>query len=1119
MIDNYQILIKKLDSFIRKYYKNQIIRGIIYSLSVLLIFFIIVTLIEYFAHFGILERTVIFYFYLFINILILIKLILIPLSKLYRIGNIISHKQAAEIIGKYFSDVRDRLLNTLQLKELSKNNKESAELIEASINQKIARLRPVPFTNAIDLSKNKKYLKFALPPLFLIILFLLASPRLITEPTNRIINYREHFEVPMPFGFVLLNNSLDAVQQEDFTVEVKLTGEIIPNKVIISGNNNSFRMRKESTTTFSYTFRNIQKGFPFCFEADGYKSQQYNINVLPKPIVLNFETLIDYPDYTGKQDETLENTGDLIVPEGTIISWNFYTRDTDVITLIFSDSVFYLDNNNSNIFSFKDQFFKSQSYSVSTKNNHITNKDSLVFGISVIPDSYPKISIEEFQDSIYDNRLYFRGFIKDDHGFRNLKFFYKKSGASDTSSFAGRFFSETLRIQPNTNQQQFFHYFDLASLVLQAGDEVEYYFEVWDNDGINGSKSSRSQKMIYKAPTIEEIEEKTEEANEQIKDEMEGALKELKLLQRDIDDLNKKLFDKKSLNWQEKQQVQNLLNRQKSLQERIEDIQDKNAEKNKQEEQFKDIDEDIIKKQEELQKLMDELMTDEMKKMLDEIQKLLDELDKDKINEMMKEMKLNNEDLEKQLDSSLELFKQLEFEKKLQETIDKLKELADKQDELAKETEESDKKDSEEKKLKEKQDNLNDEFQDIRKDIDDLKKKNEELEDPNKMEDTQSDEEQIEDLMEESSDNLEKNKNSKASQSQKGASQKMQELSQKMQSMLEGMQMEQLGEDINALREILENLIQVSFNQEDLMVSLDETSSNNPKYIKIIENQKNLKDDMQMIADSLHALSKRQTMIEPYVQKEISKINRNIEKSLKLMDDRKKGKALESQQYVMTSVNNLALLLSEALEQMQQQMMQMSGQCSKSSCSKPGSCSCSSKLNSMKKLQEQLNQQLQDLRNGKKPGKQGNNENQGMNEKLARLAAQQAAIRRKMEEYRDQLKEDGRPNDGNTGKMIDDMEKTEKDLVNKRITQEMMKRQQDILTRLLKSEKAERKREEEQKRESREAKDYKPSNPDQFFEYHKLKNNEVELLKTVPPNFHPFYKNKVNEYFYRFQNF
>jgi hypothetical protein len=76
-----------------------------------------------------------------------------------------------------------------------------------------------------------------------------------------------------------------------------------------------------------------------------------------------------------------------------------------------------------------------------------------------------------------------------------------------------------------------------------------------------------------------------------------------------------------------------------------------------------------------------------------------------------------------------------------------------------------------------------------------------------------------------------------------------------------------------------------------------------------------------------------------------------------------------------------------------------------------------------------------------------------------------------------------------------------------------MKRQQEILTKLLESEKAEREREQDEQRKSNEAKNQNFSNPSQFLEYKRLKEKELELLNTVSPNLTPYYKEKVNEYF------
>jgi hypothetical protein len=123
-----------------------------------------------------------------------------------------------------------------------------------------------------------------------------------------------------------------------------------------------------------------------------------------------------------------------------------------------------------------------------------------------------------------------------------------------------------------------------------------------------------------------------------------------------------------------------------------------------------------------------------------------------------------------------------------------------------------------------------------------------------------------------------------------------------------------------------------------------------------------------------------------------------------------------------------------------------------------------------------------------------------------------------MRKYLEQQKEEGNKNTGELNSTMMQMEETEKDLVNKKILQETMNRQQQILTRLLESEKAEMKREQEQKRQSTEAKNQKFSNFDSNFKYNSTKTFSVELMKTIQPEYNYFYKNKINGYFLKFEN-
>jgi hypothetical protein len=153
---------------------------------------------------------------------------------------------------------------------------------------------------------------------------------------------------------------------------------------------------------------------------------------------------------------------------------------------------------------------------------------------------------------------------------------------------------------------------------------------------------------------------------------------------------------------------------------------------------------------------------------------------------------------------------------------------------------------------------------------------------------------------------------------------------------------------------------------------------------------------------------------------------------------------------------------------------------------------------------------------GEKPGEKGKNGSQGeggTSEQLAKVAAQQEAIRREMQKAAELLNKDGKQGNGQMQKIAEQMEKTESDIVNKNITQETLRRQQEIMTRLLEAEKAERERDEDEKRQSNESKNTKLSNPEQFFEYKLQKLKEAELIRSVPPALIPYYKNKVNEYF------
>ena len=127
------------------------------------------------------------------------------------------------------------------------------------------------------------------------------------------------------------------------------------------------------------------------------------------------------------------------------------------------------------------------------------------------------------------------------------------------------------------------------------------------------------------------------------------------------------------------------------------------------------------------------------------------------------------------------------------------------------------------------------------------------------------------------------------------------------------------------------------------------------------------------------------------------------------------------------------------------------------------------------------------------------------------MAAKQAALRNALRQLQKEKQQQGK-GDKALDEIMQEMDKIETDLVNKRLTNEMMKRQQEILTRLLEEERAEREREQDEQREAQSAKQQPAKLPPALEEYLKKRRAEVDLFRTVSPALKPYYKQLVEEY-------
>ncbi len=1133
-------ILQALDAFIRKYYKNLLIRGVLYAVGIVFTLFLAAILLEYFGWLPPVARGIVFWVGIAAVAAVLAWFVVRPLLKMQGLGKRIGHDEAARIIGRHFPEVSDKLLNLLQLMESPSPS--TNDLLLAAIEQKTAQLRPVPFLNAINLKGNHRYLKYALPPLVVIALLLILAPQTVTEPSKRIVNYTTTFERPAPFRFRVLNPSLTAMQGDDFTLEVATEGEAVPAEVFLRIEGRRYRMQATSPSQFSYVFRQLNRSQTFALEGGGVTSEDYTLEVLPNPAVLSFRMVLSYPAYTGRESETVVNLGDAAVPEGTTVRWLFQTQDADSLHFTLPTSHISLAPDANGRVEFSRRIMETTDYSFCVSKVHHSSfiahhsSDTLRYTLSAIADAAPMIAVEELFDSLHPDRRLFRGRVKDDYGFSRLVFIHRTANPSDTARNA---VSEAEIGLGEGASQEFYFSFNTAELTLAPGDVLSYWFEVSDNDAIHGPKTTRSDVFEVKVPDEAALDSLLEQNRTDVRQSAETQMSELQRLQEEINEMMRRLVDKKELNWQDKQDLQQIQEKQKQVRQMMQQMQQQIQENNRLEQKYREQSEQLMEKQRELDRLMNEVMDEKMKETMAEIERMMQELDKKKVQQQLEQLKLDNAELERQLDQNIELMKRLEIEKKVEQTIQKMDRLAEEQRDLGQQTEQADKKDREG--LQQRQQELSGRFQQLKQDIDQIKQDYKELDPSTDFKVPQELEQQVEQHQQEAQQSLQKGKNKDAGKQQKQAADEMEQLSEALAEAQVDAEQQDMAEDAEQVRQLLKNLVQLSFNQEELIAEVNNTYIQDPRYQTVITRQNRVKDDFRGVEDSLRAMAKRQLQVATAITKEVGEVNSATTRSLNELlnmnqtfyGNYKNSQAARSMQYSMTSLNNLALVLAESLDQMQNQMRQnaqkkKSGQCknrgkSNSQCSNPGSGKPSPK--SMRQMQEELNKQMEALK--KQLDKQGNKpggrhqlgQGQQMSEEFAKMAAQQEMIRRMMQEYGQELKE-GDAGNSKLAKEIDQlmrqMEQTETDLVNRTITQQTIKRQQQIMTRLLEHEKAEMEREKEERRESHEGGDlYSQPSPAELEKYNRQLQPGADQLRTVPPTLQPYYREKVNDYFYR----
>ena len=1179
----------KLTAFIRSYHQQQLVQGLLSTALQSVLLFYLVNYTEYLFWLDTPIRGVLFYgFWLLIALLVAWQ-VGRPAAQYFRFSStVLSEAQAARIIGNHFGEISDKLLNLLQLEQMGTSAHGQSALLLKSIEQKTELLRPFAFSEALNWPAFRKSMYRFAGVLLLLLMWGVYDAPSISAASQRLLRYGETFSKPAPFQFVTAFSDTQVNQNAALVVGVSLQGKAIPDDVFVRVNGQNFLMKATQKNAFVWPLDGVKEDLTFQFEAAGYTSQTYQIRVVPKFELQNIEVQAVYPNYLGRNPEKLNLTSTINIPAGTQLKWLVKspkaetvwvaaaTRSSELATTKMPVTTQSLKSLGMGRFNFTERVLNEQHLKMWSVGNGLTS-DTFYKQITVVSDAYPEVFLEQRTDQGNENGYYALGNAIDDYGIVRAFIEYEQEETGNRNNKTKK--TLDLKIAPNKSIV-FAHTWDLKSMGIAPDKGLRYRIGVTDNDGVQGGKTVYSDWTYIKRWSDEMLEKQLDKNKEKVEKQLSDAQAQANQLQKQSDKLQESILAAPKMSFDMQDKVEDWLEKQEKQRERIQEIKQQQEKIDRQQQEIAPKNPELKERREELNDRLKRMEDPKIQELMKELQELLSKKKppqevQQKMDQIDKRVQNEKEDM----DQLLEQLKELRMEEQIDLQAQEMQEWIEKQQELQKQTEEwqktpkqnpesTPKKEALIEQLKEQQKKADQ----IQQRADEIEKQNKKLESPMKLDLGQPEIKQAGDKQEEAEQKTQENKAEESKQKQKEAAERMQQAQEKMQESLQKAQKQRDSEDLQALRALLENLIEVSHRQEQIFTELVGLNSENPRVRALNQEQMNIKNMSAGIEDSLRALAKRQPMVSDLVTREIATINDNMDRAFNGLKVRNVREAASYEQFVMTGYNNLAVMLMESLKNVQQRMNKSSSSSPKNGkmCEnpKPGNSGKSQKGKGgklsqqqkelgekLQKMQQQGKQEGQQGKEGKKeqgekgekgekgepkagdkgqgqkgdkggkegkgkPGDKGQSSggSEGNGERLSdkewvEMVLMQEGLRRKIEALRKEALKQGQT--GQAANLFEAeklMEEQEKKWVEKKFDAQMMQRQKQIETRLLEHEKAQMQQDQEEKRQSKTGEAPDLVIPPEWIEKQRKNVQEKELLQRGAPQWQPYYREKSQEY-------
>lgn len=986
---------------------------------------------------------------------------LVRMPRLDRLANEIERRQdLKELVRAGFEFSRDE----------SASSRYSPELVKEVIRQAVEKLSGLRVRSLFLNRRQLAFVPVALGGLIVLLGIALFNPRVVTDAGRRVVSPRDIAAVPHGPNIHAQPGNVTVLAGSDVTVSgLDLGKSDMP--VEISFNLSADFWKTEPTTLvrrdaaaelafdrYDYTFKGIRNTTSYHFQAGDYHSGTYTITVVHEPILTDVRVTLTPPAYTGESATTLtDNAGNVQALEGTRVkvearsnnplraAWvQFDAKEREAVAHAGRD------------LSFEFTALSDGQYRVLLEDSlGFATRDPLNYTIEVFQDHPPTVDVLEpgTDTAMPRTQQVDIGFVAaDDFGVTRATLHHRKTGDNDFTRI-----TVPLGEQRNKKELAVAYRWDLSAITLFPGNSVEYFVEVADNNVVTGPGLARSKVFHITMPTIAELYDTAREDESQRAEALESAIEDSKQLSEQLEKISREYLKTEKMEWSQKKELDRAIENQKSVQEKLGDVKE-SLDKTLQELSDNEMTtQEIGEKLEEIRNLMDEINSTELQKYMEELRKAMENMNPEDIRQALENLELNTEDMLERLERTASLLKQLQKEQKMEEMVRKAQDLMEKQADLNEETGEASDQDAGKMgELSERQEELARQADEMQKSADDLSK---EMDDKKVSQELQEMSEQMKSEqgpqqdMEDAAKSLQQQQQQQAMQQQQQAMEKMVSLFKRAQQAQQSMQQNQNAQMAVNFQKFARQTLDLSFRQEDLAGGLKQGASveQDPAAMgDFAEEQLSYLQATEKVADEIMKIAMMSMQVPPGLMEALGEAINRMQSSMLFLEQ---NKPYMSTAHAHNAVESLNKATIEMLRSAQSCMSGQSGQ---------GKPSAQQMLQGMIPRQQDIIKETQAMMQMQIAEEALRQQRQAQ---LDRLAGEQRSLQELAKQIQESMQSDRQPL-GKLDRAIQEMEAVVESLQQGNLNDDLLSRQQRILSRMLDAERSVHTRDYEKERES-----------------------------------------------------